>query len=67
MVNLLEQGKRNSEAPRCEVKNRFNDNLLATSISSVERLNGFRAWIGARIKGQPEVLEALDAHFGPGS
>jgi ATP-dependent Clp protease ATP-binding subunit ClpA len=32
--------------------------------SSVERLNGFRSWIGERIKGQPEVLEALDAHFG---
>lgn len=34
------------------------------SVASLERLNGFRAWIGARIKGQPEVLEALDAHFG---
>lgn len=34
------------------------------SVASVERLNGFRAWIGARIKGQPEVLDALDRHFG---
>lgn len=30
----------------------------------LERLNGFPGWIAERIKGQPEVLAALDAHLG---
>ena len=47
-----------------KAKTGFTDNLPATSISTLEQLNGFRAWIGTRIKGQPEVLEALDRHFG---
>jgi ATP-dependent Clp protease ATP-binding subunit ClpC len=32
--------------------------------ATCERLNGFTSWISDRIKGQPEVLAALDAHFG---
>ena len=32
--------------------------------ATCERLNGFISWISDRIKGQPEVLAALDAHFG---
>ena len=34
------------------------------SAASCERLNGFLPWISERLKGQPEVLGALDAHFG---
>ena len=29
----------------------------------IERVNGFLPWTSERIKGQPEVLAALDAHF----
>lgn len=32
--------------------------------ATCEKLNGFLPWISDRIKGQPEVLAALDAHFG---
>jgi ATP-dependent Clp protease ATP-binding subunit ClpC len=34
------------------------------SAASCEKLNGFIPWISERLKGQPEVLAALDAHFG---
>jgi ATP-dependent Clp protease ATP-binding subunit ClpB len=34
------------------------------SAASCERLNGFLPWISERLKGQPEVLAGLDAHFG---
>lgn len=32
--------------------------------ATCEKLNGFLPWISNRIKGQPEVLAALDAHLG---
>lgn len=32
--------------------------------TKLARVNGFLPWIGERIKGQPEVLAVLDAHFG---
>lgn len=32
--------------------------------ATCEKLNGFVPWISDRIKGQPEVLASLDAHFG---
>ncbi len=34
------------------------------SAATSEQLNGFIPWITDRIKGQPEVLSALDTHFG---
>ena len=34
------------------------------SAATSDQLNGFIPWITDRIKGQPEVLSALDAHFG---
>jgi ATP-dependent Clp protease ATP-binding subunit ClpA len=34
------------------------------SAASCEKLNGFIPWISERLKGQPEVLAGLDAHFG---
>jgi ATP-dependent Clp protease ATP-binding subunit ClpB len=34
------------------------------SAATCEKLNGFIPWISERIKGQPEVLAGLDAHFG---
>lgn len=34
------------------------------SAATYDRLKGFLPWISERIKGQPEVLAALDAHFG---
>jgi ATP-dependent Clp protease ATP-binding subunit ClpC len=34
------------------------------SAATCEKLNGFLPWISERIRGQPEVLAGLDAHFG---
>ena len=34
------------------------------SAATCDRLKGFLPWISERIRGQPEVIGALDAHFG---
>jgi ATP-dependent Clp protease ATP-binding subunit ClpB len=44
-----------SEAPK--------EQKVVPSAGRIERINGFLPWVTDRIKGQPEVLAALDAHF----
>ena len=41
-----------------------NGSLTVKSAATYESLRGFMPWISGRIKGQPEVLASLDAHFG---
>lgn len=41
-----------------------NGSPTVKSAATCEKLNGFLPWISDRIKGQPEVLAALDSHLG---